>query len=202
MVETGQRGIASAELRNERLLNYLVGGGQQRFRDGDAKRLGRLEVDDELEPGWLHDRQVGGLDAIENAAGIDADLTIHVREVRSIAHQPAGSHSITIRINRRNTFARRQGDNLYAAADEEYFGSHEEGIGAVARKGGKGCIDLADRRSIEDMDLQPDGAGSFLHLPQSGLGCRSVGRIDEHRNTNRLGHQLMQESQPLEKWRP
>ena len=31
------------------LLNKLVGGGQQRFRDREAKRLGRLEVDDEFE---------------------------------------------------------------------------------------------------------------------------------------------------------
>ena len=49
-------------------------------------------------------------------------------------------------------------------------GSDEEGIGALARKGGKGRIDLADRAGVEDMDLQPDGAGGFLHVPQCGLG--------------------------------
>jgi hypothetical protein len=42
-------------------LNYLVSGRQQRFRNGKAERLGRLEIDDELELGRLHDRQVGGL---------------------------------------------------------------------------------------------------------------------------------------------
>ena len=86
---------------------------------------------------------------------------------------------------------------MHAAAGEECVGSDEEGIGALARKGGKGRIDLAARAGVEDMDLQPDGAGSFLHVPQCGLGGRSIGRIDEHGNTNGLGHQLMQESQPL-----
>jgi hypothetical protein len=33
------------------------------------------QVDDELELGRLHDRQVGGLGALEDAADIDASLT-------------------------------------------------------------------------------------------------------------------------------
>ena len=86
---------------------------------------------------------------------------------------------------------------MHAAAGEERVGSDEEGIGALARKGGKGRIDLADRRGVEDLDLQPDGGGGFLHVPQRGLGGRSIGRIDEHGNTNGLGHQVMQQPQPL-----
>ena len=105
--------------------------------------LGGLQVDDELELGRLHDRQVGGLGALEDVAGIDADLTKHVRDVGSVAHQPAGCDKITIRISRRNPVARRQGGKLHAAAGEECVGSDEEGIGALARKGGKGRIDLA-----------------------------------------------------------
>jgi hypothetical protein len=39
----------------ERLLDHLVGGGQQRFRDGQAEGFCGLEVDDELELGVLED---------------------------------------------------------------------------------------------------------------------------------------------------
>ena len=43
------------------LLDHLVCGRQQRFRDGEAERLGGLEVDDEIEFGRLQHRQVGRL---------------------------------------------------------------------------------------------------------------------------------------------
>src|SRR5882757_3262980 len=49
--------------------DHLVGGGQQRFRDGKAEGLRRLEVNDELELGWPHDRKVGGFLALKDAAG-------------------------------------------------------------------------------------------------------------------------------------
>jgi len=83
---------------------------------------------------------------------------------------------------------------LYTAAAEESVGSDEEGIGALARKGGKGRVDLVAAAGIEYLDLQPYGAGSFLHVPRCGLGGRSLGRVDEQGNTNGLGHQLMQET--------
>ena len=52
--------------------------------------LRRLQIDDELELRRPHDRQVGRLLALEDAAGVDAGLTITVREVGSVADQPAG----------------------------------------------------------------------------------------------------------------
>jgi hypothetical protein len=73
---------------------------------------------------------------------------------------------------------------LRAAAGEESVGSEEEGIVPLARKG-KGRIDLADRSSFEDTDLQPDDAAGFLYAPECYLGAR--GRIDQHGNTNGLG---------------
>jgi hypothetical protein len=69
------------------------------------------------------------------------------------------------RISGRNPVAHRQGGKLDGAASEEPVASDEEGIGALARKGGKGRIDLAAGAGVEDIDLQPDGASSFLHAP-------------------------------------
>jgi hypothetical protein len=41
------------------LLDHLISGRQQRLRDGEAERLGGLEVDDELDFCGLLYRQVG-----------------------------------------------------------------------------------------------------------------------------------------------
>jgi hypothetical protein len=50
--------------------NHLVGDGKHRWRHLDAERSRRVKVDNELEFGRLRDREVGGLRAFENAAGL------------------------------------------------------------------------------------------------------------------------------------
>src|SRR5207344_2486134 len=59
------RGRVGRGVKVERiLLDYLFGDGEQRRRDGDAERLGGLQVDDELELCRLRDRQVRWLLAL------------------------------------------------------------------------------------------------------------------------------------------
>src|SRR5262245_5663963 len=99
--------------------DHLVHGGEKLRWHFEVERLGSGQVDDELEFGRLHHRQVEGLRTFEDFAGIDAHLTKRFREIGSVAHQPADCHMITHRISRRNPAARRQSGKLYGAADEE-----------------------------------------------------------------------------------
>jgi hypothetical protein len=48
-----------------------------------AKRLGGLEIDDQLDFRRLHDRQVSGLLALENPAGVDASEAVVIRKIAS-----------------------------------------------------------------------------------------------------------------------
>jgi hypothetical protein len=57
------------------LFDHLVGGGQQRLRDGKAERLRRFKVEGQLDPCSLLDRQIGWFLAFENAPGIDAGFS-------------------------------------------------------------------------------------------------------------------------------
>src|SRR6266498_309202 len=53
-------------MRNDPSLNHVVRALQQRLRHGDAERLCGLQVDHQLELGWLLYRDIGGLRALEN----------------------------------------------------------------------------------------------------------------------------------------
>src|SRR6266481_6040872 len=66
--------VVTARARQSHSFDDLVGAGEDRWRDGEAKRLGGVEVDDQLEGRRLLDRQVGGLGALEDPSGVNADL--------------------------------------------------------------------------------------------------------------------------------
>jgi hypothetical protein len=54
------------------LFDHLVGGGEHGRRDKEAERLGGFEVDVQFNFCCLLYRQLGGLVALENPAGVDA----------------------------------------------------------------------------------------------------------------------------------
>src|SRR5499427_448413 len=114
--------------------NHLVGQGDQRWREFEAVRLRRLEVEHHLELGWLQDREVCWFFALKDAAGIDADLTIHVQNIDSVTHQLAHFDIFSDAIHGRNRVTRRQRDYLLASARK---------AGTPLPQSGEGSIDLA-----------------------------------------------------------
>jgi hypothetical protein len=58
-------------LLHVRSFDHLVGAGKDRGWHGEAKRLGGLQVDDQLEFCWLLDRQIGRLGAMEDFSGVN-----------------------------------------------------------------------------------------------------------------------------------
>jgi len=66
------------------------------------------------------------LGALEDVAGIDADLMIHLRQVGSVAHQHSGRSIVTRHAGRWNPVARGQGGSWQVPAAEKRAGSQGE----------------------------------------------------------------------------
>src|SRR5262245_47713276 len=65
-------------LRLAHSFDHLVGEREQRRRHFDAERARRLQIEHELEPGRLHDRNVGRLLALEDTARINAGQAVPI----------------------------------------------------------------------------------------------------------------------------
>jgi hypothetical protein len=120
--------------------------------DGEAERLGGLEVDDQLERHRLLHRQIGRLGAFEDLPDIAADLAINSGEARSVADQPAGSHDAAPFVDRRNGIAGSQRHELLAPCIKERICLNDERACFQLRKGGEGRVDLAFVAGPEDFD--------------------------------------------------
>ena len=70
-----------------RLLDHLIGSGQQRFRDGEAEGFGGLEVDHRLELCRRLHRQVGGFFTSEDSIDVAGGTAELVERIRSVGYQ-------------------------------------------------------------------------------------------------------------------
>jgi hypothetical protein len=93
-----------------------------------------------------------------------ADLTIHVHTIGIVGHQPAGFDSLARGIGRGNPIARRERRKLDAPAREEDISSDVQGVGAIAREGGEGRLDLAPGAGVEDLNLQSHCTGGVRYV--------------------------------------
>src|SRR5262245_39763652 len=112
------RFVPKADIRiAANLFDHLVGDLLELDRHVETEHECRLRVDDELELARLHNRQFCRLRTLEDAASVDASLTIGIRDVGSVAHQSTRFDRLAIRKRGRNCMACRQSDKLCTPDD-------------------------------------------------------------------------------------
>src|SRR4029453_191111 len=81
------------------LLDHLIRPPQERRRDGQAERLGGLEVDDQLKLRGLLYGQVGGIGAFQDLVHVGGGTPPYLRAVWTIAQQASPLHPESVRIH-------------------------------------------------------------------------------------------------------
>src|SRR5262249_29098320 len=154
-----------------------------------ARHLACLSVNVKFDFVGLH-RQLRSPRALEDATGINAHLTIGIRQTRSVAHQPADFGIPTPRICRGDRAVRSQLNQLDTSGSEEGAAADEERVGALTPKSREGSVVPTAEISVNDLALQPHGASRGFNVSQRGRSNRSIVRIDEHGNASCSRHQL------------
>jgi hypothetical protein len=124
------------------LFDHLVGEQLHLIGDGETECLSGLEVDDQFELHHLLHREIGGLLALEDTAGVDADLAKQLRNIRSVAYQTAGRGELAIRTDRRNGVAKCQRAELLAARNKVWVGADHQRTGPQLNQRRKGRIEI------------------------------------------------------------
>ena len=82
-----------------RLLDHLLGAGEQRGRHLEAERFGSLEIDDQLVLGRCLHRQVGRLFAFENTINISGGSPLWLDQFRPIGNEAASLYKVAERVD-------------------------------------------------------------------------------------------------------
>src|SRR5215471_8556284 len=151
-------------LRLAHSLDHLVGAHKQSGWHSKAERLGSLEIDEQFDFRRLLHRQIGRLLALENPAGIDTGLAVHIGNAASITQQPTSGGELTPLVDRGQGVADGQCGELLDPTVEEGIGAdHETGRLQL----GRGCehrIELRFAARMQNMELDPERASRHLHL--------------------------------------
>jgi hypothetical protein len=142
-------------------------------------------------------RHVGGLFALENAAGVDTCLPPSIKKVRSIAYQPAGLGKLAERIERWHSMAGRQRDDLSGASKKKTVAAHQERASPLLNNIRKGRLDLAWPTCVHEQQAHPKSMRCNLHLSRFGLGKNRIGRVPEVSDQRGRRHQFAQQLKAL-----
>src|SRR5262249_5711592 len=146
----------------------LVGAGDERRRYREAERFGSLKVDGKLEFCWLHDWQISRFFALQDAARINPDPTIAVRNACAISHQPSNLYRLFGIMDDRNSQACSHCYDLFSSAVKERSRRNRNRV-----EFGRTHV----RQYYIEFSVTVDGDNSQLLVQRSG-SCLDLGQCE------------------------
>src|SRR5512132_611351 len=138
------------------LFDHLVGPGEQRRWDRHAQRLGRLEVDDQLELGRLLDRQVARPGALQDLVHEDGRALGHRQQTRAIGHEGPGQREFPEIAHRGQSVLRgKVGDDFPGQPRGHRIGQHDHGLHTLVHHDLEGLLDLGSLAGLDGLRRDP-----------------------------------------------
>src|SRR6266404_5040112 len=139
-------------------IDHLIRPLQERRRDGQAKRLGGLEVDDQLEPRRPLDGQVAGLRTLENLVHVGSGAPKIISNVRSIGHKAPGIHTVPVWEHRRQPVLCREVHEASSLIEEHGAWQHSQSTRARLGHFREGPVEIVRPSRLNELKLHPQRA--------------------------------------------
>src|SRR5262245_54177437 len=134
--------------------------------------------------------------AFEDTADVNPGLTVHLRKIAAVAHQPPGRCERAQLKDRRDRMADRERREMFGLADEKSVGGDHETCGLQIYQPGEDSIEIAISTGVENLELEPQRASRCLEFAGLDLGD-GMHPIDECADGCRRRDQSLQQFQPL-----
>src|ERR1700738_4318724 len=170
----------------QELLDHLVGDREEPRRKGQAERLGGLEVDSELELGWLLHRQVRGLGALEDLVNVAGGTPKQVNKIYPVGHEAAGCHKFPKSMNRRQLVRGREICNELPISERERVFDRNQSVRSLPSCSFECAIEVVRASNLQGVDLYRQGLTRCPRFFEDKRGIR-IGRIPKDGDASKPG---------------
>src|SRR6516165_2619770 len=181
--------------RRRLLFNNLISAGKERMWHSEAKRLGGLEVDHQLEFGRTLHWKVGGLFALKDAIHVASSLPVPINRVRSVRDEATVSDVVTGLIDCRQSVSRRQRDDQIAIIGRQRSDRNQAAIRS-ARKFGNSPLNVSGVSPTERAHLQSERPRCRLNHTQQ-RHVSSYSGVSNDSNMCHVGSNFLQQYHPF-----
>lgn len=122
------------------LFDHLVGETEQSGRHFNTERLGGFGIDRQIKFCRLHNRQIRGLLAFQNASRVDCSLAIRFRQIGAITHEPASQNVLAPSIDCSDGVSRSQPYNSLTLTVEKWLAGNDKRTNAHPLEARENCF--------------------------------------------------------------